>query len=336
MRMTALSFALFFALSVCSFPSAWALKPADQRYFNSLNYFNAEKKNDLYLQEQDFIASMKAILQQDELKASDVKKLIYGSLYLTNTNQGVRFEAISLEELKAIYTFSHSDADLKTEMLAREDFILSALKRAQNAAPKDYRIGTWILTHQMYVEELQHGGVSEKTFNKIYAIAEKNIFSYSALAIIANELSLSRKQQDMMLTLAQKVSDDQIPCIKNSQGECFDKKVAPNTSEVGKLLTGDIFLRYANQFVQDNHADDEGQRIKPGVSARVVYGLIRQDRMQGLNKTRWDKFYNIKKRVKVVNLLLWKQVPVSDVFFNSVETKKVYSCFSCHSSGDAR
>lgn len=299
------------------------LKP----YYKNLDYFNKSHRQEHLSYEAKFTRYLKHNLtrQMHEFTEDDAKNILYGTLYLTNTNQGVRFGEISYEEIIQHGKLS-SQSGLKAEMMAREELILANLRVAQKITPQDERIESWIGTHEMYSEELKYGAATAETFEKMMNLGKRDVFSYTALAVISNELTLTTEQQKRMVELAELVSDGKIPCIKNANGKCFEHRLAPQTNQVGKLITADIYLRDASQYV-DGKEDVEGKRIQSGVSARVVYGLLGQKRSHSL--LNWENIY-LKARVKAVNNLLWKQKPVSKELTKSLKFKRAYSCIACH------
>lgn len=297
-------------------------------YYKNLDYFKASKRQEQLIYEAKFTQYLKGNIARNlnEMTEEDAKKILYGTLFLTNINQGVRFKQISYEEIIQHGQLSQ-ESNLKSEMVAREELILANLRIAQKLTPQDERIDAWIATHEMYTDELHHGSVKPATFERMITLAKRDVFSYTAMAVISNELTLTSEQQKQVVELADLVSDGKIPCIKNAKGKCFEHRLAPLTNQVGKLITADIYLRDASQYVEGKE-DEEGKRIKSGVSARVVYGLVGQKRNHAFNLN-WENIY-LRVRVKAVNNLLWNQVAVPKSVTNSLDFKRAYSCIACH------
>jgi hypothetical protein len=299
------------------------LKP----YYKNLDYFNKSHRQEQLSYEAAFTAYLKHNLSRElhEFTEADAKNILYGTLFLTNTNQGVRFGQISYQEIIQYGKLS-AQSELKSELMAREELILANLRIAQKLTPQDERIDAWIGTHEMYSEELKYGSATTETFEKMMNLGRRDVFSYTALAVISNELTLTPEQQKRMVELADLVSDGKIPCIKNAHGKCFEHRLAPQTNQVGKLITADIYLRDASQYVEGKE-DVEGKRIQSGVSARVVYGMLGHKRSHSIMN--WENIY-LKARVKAVNNLLWNQKAVSPELTKSIKFKRAYSCIACH------
>lgn len=301
-----------------------------KQYYKNLDYFNSAKREVLLNYEAKFTTYLKSNLTRvQDLTAADAKTILYGTLFLTNTNQGVRFQQISYQELIRHQKLSLA-SDLKSELIAREELILANLKIAKKITPKDQRIDAWIATHEMYSDELRFGQVSTEIFQKMMSLAKRDVFSYTAMAVISNELNLSGEQQKQILELANLVRDGKIPCIKNTTGNCFEHRIAPQTNAVGKLITGDIFLRDASRHVEGKE-DIDGERIKSGVSARVIYGFLQQKKRR-LFTLNWGNIY-LKARIKAVKDVLWKQESTPESVTKSLEFKRGYSCIACHAGG---
>lgn len=308
--------------------SAWAQDRVDLNpYFKNLDYFKPANRKQLLNYEAEFLRYMQKTLEKDEseLTREDGKTLLYGTLFMSNTNQGMRFKQLAFEDVVKNGRLDFEGCgDEKGELIAREELILASLRLAKKLMPDDYRLDTWIGGHELYHEELTKGAVTDETFNKMYELSKKDQFSYTALAIVSRDLKLSLEQEKKMVELAQLVSDRQIPCVKNEAGKCFDSKIAPHTTQVGRLLTGDIFLRDASHYVEEGKVDIEGRRIKSGVSARVIYGMIKRNKVFD-----WTNIY-IRGRVKAVNKLLWKEKAVGHGLTDSLNYQKSYSCTACH------
>ena len=302
------------------------LKP----YYKNLNYFDQSQRENQLQYEQEFKDLLKNSLKKSEAEINDkeAKAILYGTLFMTNINQGYRFGQISFEEMIKYGKLDKNGNDARGELLAREELILANLHLAKRLFPNDYRIDSWIGTHELYQEELLTGTISNENFEKMFALASENVFSYTAMAVIANELTLTKEQQAKMVGLAHLVSDNKIPCVKNEKGRCFEKKLAPQTNEIGKLITGDIYLKDASQHL-DGKADPEGKRINSGVSARVIYGLVSQKKFPNLKGLNWSNIY-LKARVKATNDLLWKDKAVDKSVTESIKFKRAYSCYGCH------
>lgn len=302
------------------------LKP----YYENLNYFDQSQRETQLQYEQKFKNLLKRALTKSESEITDeeAKSILYGTLFLTNINQGYRFGQITYNELIKYGKLAKNGNDARDELLAREDLILANLHLAKRLFPNDYRIDSWIGTHELYQEEVLTGTISNKNFEKMFALASENVFSYTAMAVIANELTLTQEQQAKLVELAQLVSDNKIPCIKNEKGRCFEKKLAPQTNEIGKLITGDIYLKDASQYLEGK-SDPEGKRINSGVSARVIYGLVTQKKYPNLKSLDWSNMY-LKGRIKATNDLLWKDKAVDSSLTESIQFKRAYSCYACH------
>ena len=299
-----------------------------KQYYKNLDYFNPSKRQEQLRYEAKFTKYLQANLTRNEQEFTEAhaKTILYGTLFLTNTNQGVRFGQISYSELIQHGQLS-VETNLKAEMIAREKLILANLKIAQKITPEDQRIDSWIATHEMYSEELLYGAVTPATFEKMMLLGKRDVFSYTAMAVISNELVLTGDQQKRIVELADLVSDGKIPCIQNTKGNCFEHRLAPQTNQVGKLITADIYLRDASQYVEGKE-DEEGKRIQSGVNARVVYGLLSQTRMRNLTLD-WENIH-LRARVKAVNNLLWDQTAVPETVTKSLKFKRAYSCIACH------
>jgi hypothetical protein len=315
---------LSFLVVLLAMGSIAQAKVSLEPYFKNLDYFNENNRSALLKYEADFIQYMQKSLKKhlSELSPIDGKTLLYGTLFLSNSNQGVRFKQLSAETVMA---------NGKLDMLERELLILDCLRLAEKLLPDDYRIPTWIGGHELYYEELTLGAVTDATFNKMFELSTKDQFSYTAFMIVTHDLKLSIPQEKKMLELAQMVSDRKIPCVKNDSGKCFDPKIAPQTKEVGRLLTGDIFLRDAGRVLEADKVDEAGLRMGSGVSARVIYGIVKQGKFPNLKGLDWSNIY-IKGRVKAVNQLLWKNKAVDHTLTDSLNFNKAYSCVACHGS----
>lgn len=315
-----------FTLNSLALAGGVDLKP----YYKNLNYFDKSQRETQLQYEQEFKTFLKASLKKSETHISDeeAKSILYGTLFLTNINQGYRFGQISYDELIKYGKLAKNGTNARDELLAREELILANLHLAKRLFPNDYRIDSWIGTHELYQEEVLTGTISNENFEKMFAMASENVFSYTAMAVIANELTLTKEQQAKMVGLAELVSDNKIPCIKNENGRCFEKKLAPQTNEIGKLITGDIYLKDASQYLEGK-TDPEGKRIASGVSARVIYGLVSQKKFPNLKSLDWSNMY-LKARVKATNDLLWKDKAVDHSLTESIQFKSAYSCYACH------
>lgn len=326
MRKSVLGVMIGWAISTGAFASGVNLKS----YYKNLNYFNKSAREEQLIYEGKFKAFLKSIVKKEKslITPEEAKSILYGTLFLTNINQGYRFGQISFEEMVRYERVNPVSKNAKEELIEREKLILDNLYLAKELFPQDYRIDSWIGTHELYQEELTTGTISNENFEKMFKLASENVFSYTAMAVIAAELTLSKEQNQKMLSLAQMVSDDKLPCVKNDKGRCFEKKLAPQTNEIGKLITGDIYLREASTHLEGK-MDPEGKRINSGVSARVIYGLVKQKKVPNLKGLDWSNIY-LKGRVKAVNNLLWHDKAVPAALTDSIEFRRAYSCYACH------
>jgi hypothetical protein len=310
-------------LLICLIFSSMAQAKVDYSvYFKRLNYFTGDITK-LLAYEREIKADIDEVLAQKLTGAEAVKTIVYGSLFLTNTQQAVRFGKI--EGNLYINNLKLGSGDVRSELEHREFYILEALKYGAQLAPSDYRVKAWILTHKMYLENLQTGSVSHNLFDQMLELAKQNIFSYTALGIIANELNLDDEQFSKLFALVDLVKHKIIGCEQKDKKRCGNSKVAPNTRNVGKLITADLYLKQASMEAQ---LETGAERINPGVSAMVLYKQLRKSNLF-IGKLKWKRFAKLKKRTKLAKDLLWRQVPAISKLKED-KFKQAYSCQSCH------
>lgn len=313
-------------LALCWLSAHAVEKPSLKGYFKLLDYMKPDLRAQALSYEAEFTHYLQEILKAEpsSLAKDDAKIILYGTLFLTNTNQGHRFGQISKEELLRASGMG---------MEEREELILSALRLAQKLLPEDKRIVSWIGTHELYQEQISLGKVSEEKFNRMVELAKGSMFAYTALSIISAELKLSDKQSAQLLELAKLISDNKIPCEKVASGKCFDHKIAPQTNQIGKIITGDIYLKEASTHVTAD-GDPHDLRLKSGIPARVIYAMVAQKQVMNFKGLSWEQVY-LKPRRKAVVRLLWREEPIADGTFESMEFRRAYTCVACHQGGSS-